>query len=246
MSASSATPTWSLWRSRGRSGPSVSRSASAAGTVEWREVPDPSLAPAAREAIVAPVAAASCDVDAAILAGYGFLDSRFALGHKCVARVTDGGLRRGVPQARLELRRPYGRDRRTDPARLRSRRLGSSHQVPVSVFGVVSPPPGSRAPPGLLPCGTTNLVLMLRRRPAPSCLTRGGQASGVTWMPPGPYLSPPGESAPALAPVPPSPSPSPPPPRPPPRPPPPSPSPSPSPSSRARSVVSEASQDTVA
>ncbi|MFI9580516.1 zinc-binding dehydrogenase [Streptomyces sp. NPDC052236] len=59
-------------------------------TVEWRAAPDPKVR-SAGEAIVAPVAATPCDVDSAILAGHGFLDPPFALGHECVARVTDVG-----------------------------------------------------------------------------------------------------------------------------------------------------------
>ncbi|MEV6199621.1 alcohol dehydrogenase catalytic domain-containing protein [Streptomyces sp. NPDC051771] len=59
-------------------------------TVEWREAPDPALR-SDREAIVAPVAATSCDVDSSILAGHGFIDPPFALGHECVARVTEVG-----------------------------------------------------------------------------------------------------------------------------------------------------------
>ncbi|TQE32541.1 zinc-dependent alcohol dehydrogenase [Streptomyces ipomoeae] len=59
-------------------------------TVEWREAPDPKLQ-SDQEAIVAPVAATSCDVDTAILAGHGFLDPPFALGHECVARVVETG-----------------------------------------------------------------------------------------------------------------------------------------------------------
>lgn len=59
-------------------------------TVEWREAPDPQVR-SAGEAIVAPIAATSCDVDSAILAGHGFLDPPFGLGHECVARVTDVG-----------------------------------------------------------------------------------------------------------------------------------------------------------
>ncbi|QNP68728.1 alcohol dehydrogenase catalytic domain-containing protein [Streptomyces roseirectus] len=58
--------------------------------VEWREVPDPRLGSDA-EAIVAPVAATSCDVDTAILAGHGFREPPFALGHECVARVVETG-----------------------------------------------------------------------------------------------------------------------------------------------------------
>ncbi|MET7686330.1 alcohol dehydrogenase catalytic domain-containing protein [Streptomyces sp. NPDC005423] len=62
----------------------------ARNTVEWREAPDPVLG-SGREAIVAPVAATSCDVDSSILAGHGFLDPPFALGHECVARVVEVG-----------------------------------------------------------------------------------------------------------------------------------------------------------
>lgn len=59
-------------------------------TVEWREAPDPKLQ-SDQEAIVAPVTATSCDVDSAILAGHGFIDPPFALGHECVARVVETG-----------------------------------------------------------------------------------------------------------------------------------------------------------
>ncbi|MPY34190.1 hypothetical protein FNH09_23950 [Streptomyces adustus] len=55
-------------------------------TVEWREAPDPEIR-SALEAIVAPVATTSCDVDSSILAGHGFIDPPFALGHECVARA---------------------------------------------------------------------------------------------------------------------------------------------------------------
>lgn len=57
-------------------------------TVEWREAPDPEIQSSA-EAIVAPVAATPCDVDSAILAGQGFIEPPFALGHECVARVVE-------------------------------------------------------------------------------------------------------------------------------------------------------------
>ncbi|MFD4604609.1 zinc-binding dehydrogenase [Streptomyces sp. NPDC058464] len=68
----------------------------ARNTVEWREAPDLTVR-SGQEAIVAPVAATSCDVDAMILAGQGFIDPPFALGHECVARVVDvGGTVRSV------------------------------------------------------------------------------------------------------------------------------------------------------
>ncbi|MFH0178004.1 zinc-binding dehydrogenase [Streptomyces cacaoi] len=62
----------------------------ARNTVEWRAAPDPKLR-SDQEAIVAPVAATSCDVDTAILAGHGFIEPPFALGHECVARVVETG-----------------------------------------------------------------------------------------------------------------------------------------------------------
>ncbi|MFJ9704432.1 zinc-binding dehydrogenase [Streptomyces sp. NPDC101234] len=71
----------------------------ARNSVEWREVPDPKLR-SDTEAVVAPVAATSCDVDTAILAGHATrrqphiqfgIDPPFALGHECVARVVETG-----------------------------------------------------------------------------------------------------------------------------------------------------------
>ncbi|MFI6097398.1 zinc-binding dehydrogenase [Lentzea sp. NPDC051213] len=59
-------------------------------TVEWREVPDPVLQ-SDDDAIVAPVAASPCDVDAALIAGYGPIPPPFAIGHECVARVVEVG-----------------------------------------------------------------------------------------------------------------------------------------------------------
>ncbi|MFY1652881.1 alcohol dehydrogenase catalytic domain-containing protein [Solwaraspora sp. WMMB762] len=59
-------------------------------TVEWREAPDPTPE-SGLDAIVAPVAATSCDVDFAILAGHGFLDPPFPIGHECVAKVVQVG-----------------------------------------------------------------------------------------------------------------------------------------------------------
>ena len=59
-------------------------------TVAWREAHDPRLR-SDQEAIVAPVAATSCDVDSMILAGRGFIDPPFAIGHECVAKVVETG-----------------------------------------------------------------------------------------------------------------------------------------------------------
>lgn len=59
-------------------------------TVEWREARDPRLQ-AGSDAIVSPVAATTCDLDAAILAGHGFVPPPFPIGHECVARVVEVG-----------------------------------------------------------------------------------------------------------------------------------------------------------
>jgi threonine dehydrogenase-like Zn-dependent dehydrogenase len=59
-------------------------------TVEWRDAPDPRVR-SDQDAIVAPVAATACDVDSAILAGRGFIDPPFAIGHECVAKVVEIG-----------------------------------------------------------------------------------------------------------------------------------------------------------
>ncbi|WP_433469751.1 zinc-dependent alcohol dehydrogenase [Spirillospora sp. CA-128828] len=58
--------------------------------VRWRERPDPVVA-GPGEAVVAPVAATTCDVDSMILAGHGPVDPPFAVGHEAVARVVDIG-----------------------------------------------------------------------------------------------------------------------------------------------------------
>jgi threonine dehydrogenase-like Zn-dependent dehydrogenase len=58
--------------------------------VEWREAPDAALA-SDEDAVVAPVAATTCDVDGEILAGRAPMPAPFAIGHECVARVVDVG-----------------------------------------------------------------------------------------------------------------------------------------------------------
>ncbi|MDA1362482.1 alcohol dehydrogenase catalytic domain-containing protein [Glycomyces luteolus] len=59
-------------------------------TLEWREAPDPRLE-SDQQAIVAPVAATTCDVDSMIIAGHGFIEPPFPIGHECVARVVETG-----------------------------------------------------------------------------------------------------------------------------------------------------------
>ncbi|GAC58710.1 putative zinc-containing alcohol dehydrogenase [Gordonia hirsuta DSM 44140 = NBRC 16056] len=55
---------------------------------EWRESPDPVI-DGPGQAVVAPVAATTCDVDTQILAGHGPIPAPFAIGHECVARVVE-------------------------------------------------------------------------------------------------------------------------------------------------------------
>lgn len=64
---------------------------------EWREAPDLRIEGAA-EAVVRPIAATTCDLDRAILAGRTPLPPPFALGHECVAEVVAVG--DGVKQVR--------------------------------------------------------------------------------------------------------------------------------------------------
>jgi threonine dehydrogenase-like Zn-dependent dehydrogenase len=59
------------------------------GKLEWREAPDPKLE-GDGEAIVRPVALATCDIDVAFVQGR-FPAQSFAFGHECVAEVTDVG-----------------------------------------------------------------------------------------------------------------------------------------------------------
>jgi threonine dehydrogenase-like Zn-dependent dehydrogenase len=59
------------------------------GKLEWREAPDPKLE-GDREAIVRPVALATCDIDVAFVQGR-FPAEPFPFGHECVGEVTEVG-----------------------------------------------------------------------------------------------------------------------------------------------------------
>jgi threonine dehydrogenase-like Zn-dependent dehydrogenase len=59
------------------------------GKLEWREAPDPKLE-GDGEAIVRPVALATCDIDVAFVQGR-FPAQSFPFGHECVGEVTDAG-----------------------------------------------------------------------------------------------------------------------------------------------------------
>lgn len=56
------------------------------GRLSWSDGPEPRIREP-HEAIVAPVAATTCDLDRAIIAGRTPFEGPFALGHECVARV---------------------------------------------------------------------------------------------------------------------------------------------------------------
>jgi threonine dehydrogenase-like Zn-dependent dehydrogenase len=58
--------------------------------LEWRETPAPSLA-SEGAALVRPLAVATCDLDALIIAGSSPFPPPFPIGHECVARVVELG-----------------------------------------------------------------------------------------------------------------------------------------------------------
>jgi alcohol dehydrogenase len=61
-----------------------------AGSLEWREVPEPSLE-SERAAVVRPVAVATCDLDLAYLRGKAPIPGPFAFGHEFIADVVEVG-----------------------------------------------------------------------------------------------------------------------------------------------------------
>ena len=62
----------------------------AAGELEWRDVSEPQL-DGDGEAIVRPLAVATCDLDLALVRGHAPAGREFAFGHECVAEVTEVG-----------------------------------------------------------------------------------------------------------------------------------------------------------
>ncbi len=61
-----------------------------AGKLEWREVPDPQLE-GDGEALVRPLAVATCDLDLALIRGSAPAGREFPFGHECVAEVLEVG-----------------------------------------------------------------------------------------------------------------------------------------------------------
>jgi len=60
------------------------------GKLEWRDAPDPKLE-GDKQAIVRPVALATCDIDVAFVRGLAPVANPFSFGHECVAEVTEVG-----------------------------------------------------------------------------------------------------------------------------------------------------------
>ena len=60
------------------------------GRLDWDDAPDPELE-GDGQALVRPVALATCDLDAAFVQGVAPVAGPFAFGHECVAEVTDVG-----------------------------------------------------------------------------------------------------------------------------------------------------------
>lgn len=58
--------------------------------LQWREAPQPQLS-GDGAALVRPVAVATCDLDALIVAGESPFPAPFAIGHECVAEIVDAG-----------------------------------------------------------------------------------------------------------------------------------------------------------
>ncbi len=61
-----------------------------AGKLEWREVPGAKIEGAA-DAVVRPVAVATCDLDLMLVRGKAPIGREFAFGHECVAKVVEIG-----------------------------------------------------------------------------------------------------------------------------------------------------------
>lgn len=60
------------------------------GKLEWREAPEPRIR-TARDAIVRPIAATTCDLDRLIIRGEAPFAGPFAIGHECIGEVIETG-----------------------------------------------------------------------------------------------------------------------------------------------------------
>ena len=100
----------------------------------WREAKDPEL-DSDRAAIVRPLAVATCDLDALIVAGQSPFRAPFALGHECVAEVLDigDGVRDIRPGQRVSV--PFQISCGDCPACRRGRTGNCQTEGPFSTYG---------------------------------------------------------------------------------------------------------------
>ena len=77
------------------------------GKLEWRDAPDPKLE-GDRQALVSPLALATCDIDVAFVQGLAPVAGPYLFGHEGVGEVTDVGARRVAPGTRATATRFRG------------------------------------------------------------------------------------------------------------------------------------------
>jgi threonine dehydrogenase-like Zn-dependent dehydrogenase len=104
------------------------------GELAWREAPAPKL-DSGLAALVRPLAVATCDLDALIVAGESPFPGPFALGHECVAVVTDvgDGVRGIQPGQRVSV--PFQISCGDCAACLRGRTGNCRNEGPMSTYG---------------------------------------------------------------------------------------------------------------
>jgi threonine dehydrogenase-like Zn-dependent dehydrogenase len=104
------------------------------GELAWREVAAPRL-DSDRAALVRPLAVATCDLDALIIAGTSPFQPPFALGHECVAEVTEIGdhVRSVRPGQRVSV--PFQISCGECPACRRERTANCSTVAPMATYG---------------------------------------------------------------------------------------------------------------
>jgi len=104
------------------------------GELAWREAPDPKL-DSDSAALVRPLAVATCDLDALIVAGESPFPAPFAIGHECVAEVIDvaDGVREIRPGQRVSV--PFQISCGDCPACRRGRTGNCQTERPMSTYG---------------------------------------------------------------------------------------------------------------
>jgi threonine dehydrogenase-like Zn-dependent dehydrogenase len=104
------------------------------GELAWQEVAAPEL-DSGRAALVRPLAVATCDLDALIVAGESPFQAPFPLGHECVAEVLDvgDGVRTVKPGQRVSV--PFQISCGDCPACRRGRTGSCQTEGPMSTYG---------------------------------------------------------------------------------------------------------------